>query len=355
MKLKLIIFYSITALIMSSVLLSCNPKASVKTSEAVVKHFRFIQFSETPFDTEKGTHPLTEKEAQTINNYKFTYDEQARLNSIEFCRGDEILSYGSMRGAAIIKYTYEDNKQIKHFFNEANEQIESAGVYSAVYTIDSNGFRTGLEFFDKNGNPVENRNNINRYTWSKLENGYIKELRYNLANEETIMNPFCPFYELRFEYDNKGYVTRMMNYEADTLYNCTAENCGDIGVSYFEFKNNDNGDLLSFSVHNTVGQLSNLYWGWAKRINKVDANGYNIETAMFDQDDEYLSGKNVPVTQYVYDDHGALIETRSLDQDRNIINNPNNGVAIVEYKYDEIGNRIETLKFDKDRVAVVSE
>ena len=99
-------------------------------------------------------------------------------------------------------------------------------------------------FYNENGEPVENRNNIHRYEWSTLDNGLIRELRYNLAEESTVMNPFCPFYELRFKYDNEGFVVAMMNYEADTLYNCTAENCGDIGVSYFEFINSDNGDLL---------------------------------------------------------------------------------------------------------------
>ncbi len=344
-----------TAVLVSSALLSCNPKTSEKTMESGVKYFRFLQFSETPFDIEKGTHSLTAKEAQEINNYKFTYDESGHLASIEFCRGDEILSYGSMGRVSRIVYTYNGDKQVKHFFNKDNEQIESSGVYSAEYTLDEEDFRTSLKFFDMEGNPVENSNKINRYTWSKMENSFIKELRYNLAGEETIMNTFCPFYELRFEYDEQGYVTKMMNYEADTLYNCTVENCGDIGVSFFDFKNNEHGDLLSFSVHNTVGQLSNLYWGWAKRLNKVDDMGYLIERAVFDQDDEYLSGKNVPVTQYAYDEHGALVEIKSLDKDRNLINNPNNGVAITEYKYDEKGNRIETLKFDIDGGAVVDE
>jgi len=355
MKTNKTVFYMIGFVIMSFAMLACNSKTSDKTTRTGVMHFRLLQFSETPFDIEKGIHELTAKEAQTINNYKFTYDESGRLTSIEYCRGDEILTYGSLQGAARIVYTYEGNKHVKHFFNKNSEQIESGSIYSAEYTLDDNGFRTALVFYDKEGNPVENRNKINRYTWSKLDNGFIRELRYNLANEETIMNPFCPFYELRFEYNDKGYVTRMMNYEADTLYNCTAENCGDIGVSYFEFVNNNQGDLLSFSVHNTVGQLSNLYWGWAKRENKVDDNGYTIETDMFDQDDEYLSGKNVPVTQNKYDEHGALVETRSLDKDRTLMNNPNNGVAIIEFKYDDKGNRTETLRYDKDRVAVVNE
>jgi hypothetical protein len=202
---------------------------------------------------------------------------------------------------------------------------------------------------------VENRNNIHNYVWTKLPDGMIQELRYNLAKEETIMNPFCPFYELRFNYDANGFVTRMANYDNDTLYNCTAENCGDIGVSYFLFKNNEKGDLLEFSVHNVTGQMSNLYWGWAKRVNVVDANGYVVETSMYDQDDEFLGGKGVPVTQSVYDEHGAVIKRIAMDSNKNIMNDPNSGVAITEFKYDEIGRRIETLRFDKDGNPVQSQ
>lgn len=346
-------FYLLLAIAAGTLFFACQTKNS--ESDSRVKHFRQIQFSETPFDIEKGVHPLTAEEAKQINNYQFTYDDSGRLTEVVFCRDTTMLNYGSMRGAAKITYTYEGNKQTKHFFNEKGESVDNAGVYAAVYTLDENGVRTALAFYDKEGNTIENRNNISRYSWKILENGLVQELRFNLADTMVVMNPFCPFYELRFEYDANGFCTRMMNYEADTLTNCTAENCGDIGVSYFEFKNNEAGDVLSFSVHNTVGQLSNLYWGWAKRLNTVDENGYVIETAVYDQDDEYLSGKNVPVTKNVYDEHGAVIETWNLDSDRQLINNPGNGVAITEYKYDEAGNRVETLRFDKDHVAVVTD
>ena len=91
----------------------------------------------------------------------------------------------------------------------------------------------GYSFLDENGETVENRNSIHNHKWKKLDDGMIQELRYNLAGDEVVMNPFCPFYELRFSYDENGYLVRMANYEEDTLYNCTEENCGDIGVSYF--------------------------------------------------------------------------------------------------------------------------
>lgn len=341
----------IAALIIAG-MAACNQTPAKKPADTGTMYFRSILFSETPWDTEKGTHQLTADEAKDVNSYKFVYDENKRLQSVEYVRGEQLLSYGSLGGAAKITYEYADNKLIKRFYDKDGQQIESGGVFTAEYTLDDKGVRTGLKFLGKDGQPVENRNKINYYVWKILPDGKLQEKRYNLANEETVMNPFCPFYELRFTYNDKGYVLDMANYENDSLYNCTAENCGDIGVSYFEFKSNEFGDLLSFSVYNVTGQMSNLYWGWSRRESKYDANGYVLESALFDQDNEYVGGKSVPVTQYSYDTHGAVTEVRNMDKDRNIINNPSNGVAITEYKYDEKGNRTETLRFDKDRVPV---
>ena len=333
-------------------IISCTGKTTNKNMHTGVEYYRNLQFSETPYDIEKGTHPLTADQAKTINSYKFTYDKTGHLLSVEFVRNNVLLGYSSMQGAAKFTYEYSDNKQVKHYFNKDNEPIESGGVFASDYSLDANGNRTGLMFLDKDGKMIENRNKIHSWTWSILPDGMVRELRYNLAGEETVMNPFCPFYELRFTYNDKGYTTRMANFKADTLYNCTAENCGDIGVSYFTFTPNQNGDLETFSVFNVIGQMSNLYWGWSKRVNKVDENGYVLETVLYDQDNEFVGGKLVPVNQNVYDSHGALIEVKSMDKDRNLINSPENGVAITEYKYDEGGNRTETLTFDKDRVPV---
>ena len=352
MKLSRLINLFCLAVILGIALIACTGKTSSKNSGNRVEYYRTLQFSETPYDLEKGTHKLTADQAKTINNYKFTYDNSNRLVSVEFVRNDSLLSYGSLGGGAKIVYEYSDSKQIKHFFDKKNQPIESSGYFSAEYTLDEKGVRTGLKFFSKSGEPVENRNKIHSYVWTILPDGMVKELRYNLAGKETVMNPFCPFYELRFTYNEKGYVTRMANYMADTLYNCTAENCGDIGVSYFTFKPNINGDVDTFSVFNVRGQMSNLYWGWSKRINKYDENGYVLETAYLDQDNEYVGGKNIPVTQYVLDGHGAVVESKNMDKNRNIINSPENGVATTEYKYDAAGNRTETLRYDKDKVPV---
>jgi YD repeat-containing protein len=342
----------ILALVLGITLASCTGKTTQKNAHSGVEYYRNLQFSETPYDIEKGTHPLTAEEAKTINNYKFTYDESGRLLSVEFNRNNVLLGYSSMQGAAKITYDYVNNMQTKRYFNKDNEPIESGGVFASEYYLDESGNRVGLMFLGKDGSMIENRNKIHSWKWSILPDGMVRELRYNLADSEVVMNPFCPFYELRFSYNEKGYVTRMANYMGDTLYNCTAENCGDIGVSYFTFTPNEYGDVESFAVFNVLGQMSNLYWGWSKRITKFDENGYELEEVVYDQDNELVSGKLVPITQNSYDSHGALIESKNMDKDRNVINSPENGVAITEYKYDEVGNRTETLRYDKDKVPV---
>ena len=352
MNFRKIIVPLILASVIAIGIVSCTGNTGKKNIHTGVEYYRNLQFSETPYDIEKGNHPLTAEQAKTINSYKFTYDKTGRLLSVEYVRNNVLLGYSSMQGAAKITYDYSTSLQTKHYFDKDNKPIESAGVFAAQYSLDPGGKRTGLMFLGKDGSMVENRNKIHSYTWSVLPDGMVKELRYNLKGEETVMNPFCPFYELRFTYNDKGYTIRMANFKADTLYNCTAENCGDIGVSYFAFTPNQSGDLENFSVFNVTGQMSNLYWGWSKRINKVDENGYVLETTLFDQDNEYVKGKLVPVTRNAYDSHGAVIEVKNMDKDGNLINSPDNGVAITQYKYDELGNRTETLTFNKDMAPV---
>ncbi len=349
MKIKSFLVAVLAVLLIAGIQ-SCNKQTDLSR----VEYFRNILFSETSWDFERGSHPVTAEQAKDINSYKFTYDSLGRLESVEFVRNDVLLGYSQLRGASKIVYTYNEGKQLKHFFNKDNQQIKvDGGVYTYEYSLDDKGFRTGLRFLDSLGNAMENRNKIHNYVWTRTDDGMVRENRFTLAGEETIMSEFCPFYELRFTYNEKGYVTRMANYQGDSLYNCTAENCGDIGVSYFEFRNNEHGDVLSFSVHNTTGRLSNLYWGWAKRVSTYDENGSVTETMVYDQDDELVGGNMIPITRYEYDEHGALVKTINMDKDRNVINHPSNGVAYTEYKYDEQGQRIETLEFNKDNQPAV--
>jgi hypothetical protein len=340
---------ALSALILVLAMISCQP--GEKSTDSGIAYYCQLRFSETPFDPFTGNHEISAAEAKTVNHYRFSYDEESRLIALEFMRGDELLR-GSSTGTSRILISYEGNKETHHFFDHNGEPTEWAGVYTAVYELDENGIRKGLQFFDKEGNPTENRNGIAWFDWNIMPTEQVRENRYNLNGEETVLNEFCPFYELRFTYDDNGWVTNMANYQGDTMYNCTVENCGDIGVSYFSFEYNDAGDLTAFAVRSLTGQLSNLYWGWARFENKYDENGNNIENVMFDQDDEPLAGMSVPVTQMVYNEQGSLVERKNMDINRNLINHPQSGVSVLRYAYDESGHPSDTLRFNSDMAAL---
>ena len=325
---------------------SCTQPAPKEAVNENVKHYRQLLFTESPWDPIRGTHEITAEEAKTVNNYAFTFDDNQRLVEVTFGRGDTLLPKSRL-GAARVVMTYQDNLETRTYFDtKGNPKTVNGDVFKSVYTMDENGFRTGLKFLNEKGEPIENRNKIAYYTWSKTIYGDIRENRYNLAGEETVLNEFCPFYELWFTYDENGMVTKMANYNNDSLYDCTAENCGNIGVSYFDFKMDENGGLLEFSVHSTTGQLSNLYWGWARFEQKLDKNGYVIERISYDQDNELLSGKKVPIVESKYDESGLLLEEKYLNAQRQLMEAPWDSVAVRKYKYDDYGRLTETMLLD---------
>ena len=341
---------STITLAVAVILSSCTSGTTNETSSNV-KHFRHLQFSETAYDKINGIYPLTADEAKSVNNWTFTYNKQGKPVSIAYMRGDNLLGY-SGRSYARLEITYTDSTEVQHFFNAKNEPVNSNGVYAYVYQLDKNGNRTGLSFLDKEGNKVENRNKIAWYTWEVLPDGMVKENRYNMENVEVVMNPNCPFFELRFSYDPKGFCTRMANYMDDTLYNCTAENCGDIGVSYFTFDYNDKGSLTDFAVYNVYAQRANLYAGWSHYRNTVDENGDVVESFFWDQDNEPIGGRRNPITVTKYDKHGAVIEQQYMDENRQLVINPGINAAVIRYTYDEDGMPVDTTLLDAAMVEV---
>jgi hypothetical protein len=334
----------IVTVVMAVFNFSCTGKTAQQGAPGV-KHFRHLQFSETPYDVVKGIYPLTDEEAKTINNYTFTYNDKGQPVSIEFKRGDLILGYSNM-GFAKEEISYTDSTEVHRFFDKDGKQVDSDGAFVHVYKTGKDGLRIGLSYLDKDGNVTANRNDIAYYIWKQLPDGMVKENRFNMKNEEVILNPFCPFYELRFSYDPNGYCVRMANYMADTLYDCTAENCGEVGVSYFAFENNDKGALTKFSVFNSHGQMSNLYWGWSRFENTLDENGNVTESFYWDQDNEPLGGKTNPLTLNKYDEHGSLVERQFMDKDRKLVVRQGPDAAVIKYTYDEKGNPADTTYFD---------
>ncbi len=347
---QLMAILSLSFLILMGISCKNNQSEFVQenNSRVLVKFYRHLQFTETPYDITKGIYELSPDEAKTVNNYKFTYDAKSRLISLEYNRNGILLPYG--RGAAAkVQMVYTDSTETHNYFNMKGEQIESFDkVYQSVYTLNHKGERTGLSFRNAPGEEIENSNKIASYEWEILADGMVKENRFDLGGKETILNESCPFYELRFSYDANAYVTRMANYIDDELYNCTADNCGDDGVSYFTFESNEKGALLDFKVFNIDGKYANLFFGWARFTLSLDSLGYVAERIYYNENEELIQTTSAPIMQFTYDIHGAISEIRMLDENRKPFESEKSKVSLIRYTYSEQGFPVDTIRLNKN-------
>ena len=62
----------------------------------------------------------------------------------------------------------------------------------------------------------------------------------------------------------------------------------------------------------------------------------------------------IPVRLSTYDESGSLIEEKFLNADRQLMEDPSNGIAVRQFKYDKYGVRTETINYDKNMVKIES-
>jgi YD repeat-containing protein len=347
MKTIIVLTRFFIALILVTGSFSCRQKETRARSHQGVEYFRHLKFSESPYDIETGTYPISPDEAANTNSYKFTYDDNGRLISVEYGRGGQLFDYSSMNGVAKVVYEYNGNMQTKFFYNSNSEPVELGGIFAWEYALDYDGNRVQMMFLGRDGSMIEDNNGIHFWNWTRLPDGKVKENRGNLKDEEVALSSLYPFYELRFTYDSKGYVTKMENYKNDSLYNCTGESCGERGVSYFTFTPDESGDVKQIEIFNNEGKRS-THLGWSKCVLNYDESGNVIQRSFYGVNDEPVTGDQMPVIMYDYDEHGALTEVRSYDSENNLKNNPLSGAAIIRYTYDDTGRLKGTHFLDSE-------
>jgi hypothetical protein len=340
---------SIIAIILISVALisGCRDKRSHQSRHSGIEYYAGLQWSETPYDTENGIHRLDPEKIKNINCYRFTYDEKGLIQSVEFMRNNILLNYSLMDEAAKIVFRYDGSMQTKLFYNAKGEPMEQDGIFAIQYALDAKGNRVQLMYLARDGSMINNNKGIHYYNWKILQDGSVKENRFNLEGQEIALNSYCSFLELRFSYDNKGFLTRMTNFRNDTLVNCRGSS-GESAVGYLTFTTDEAGNVLKTESFSAAGQPSELPSGWAKRIFKYDENGYKTECSFYNKNNELLNTGYVPVIKYSYDDHGAITEIKCFDSDNQPANDPLTGAALIKYTYDEEGRRTDTTYFDRD-------
>ena len=184
------------------------------------KHYRHMVFRESPMENLSGRHEIDAEKAKTTLHHRFRYDDQGRLIEVRRAVGDKVTrNLGSFEGffwwAPQVRIEYAPGKETRSFYNEAGDRIAAHGpVWRMEFTLDAQGRRSALHYFDKDGKPVEGEWGAHRYAWEHPEPGVVIETRHKINGDSAPLRSNFLFHRVRLEFGHDDLLDTMLNIDA---------------------------------------------------------------------------------------------------------------------------------------------
>lgn len=301
-------------------------------------YFKHLVFRETPYAPTKGRIAITKEKATKENHYRLTYDNLNRLIKVAYRYSDKLIQirrFGMLDGnrnlmpKTLIKY--EDGKEIRIFFDENGIQRNNfMGLYKEVYTFDLNNKRTGLKFYDKENNPVNNSWKIFEYLWSHPNTTDVLEKRKNTKGEYAFMRSYYKFMTTLYKYTENGILISMNNVDEN---NKLIEE--ETGVAVDVPKYDENLNMISYRFYNAKKEpVVGTFIGAAGGEVTYDDNGNVLEYRTVGLNGKPMIGKRPYVfRRFVFDTYGNFIKRAFYGINNELI--PVNNITVIAYKYSD--------------------
>ena len=185
-----------------------------------------------------------------------------------------------------------------HFFRcEGQPSGQHPERFKEIYTYDATGLKRSLDFFDSNGQPVNNIWGIARYVWTKA-NDMIVEKRYSLDGKSMPISPYFPFFITGIQMDGNGYSAAHYNLNEELKISNNKD-----GVSVYRDKYDVNGNHVEYAYFNENAQPVLTASKFAKCRKSYDDIGNVIKMTFFALNDHIVREQ-----LFQYDEHGKLIQ-----------------------------------------------
>ncbi|GHF19268.1 hypothetical protein GCM10017044_12280 [Kordiimonas sediminis] len=356
------------SVVMSAAIWSTNASAEQE-------HFRHMMFRESPYAPYRGIYPMDGKDTEKAVHYEFSYDDEGRVTRISHKLDDQTVPlHGGFDTfiwfAPEVRIAYSDGQEVHTYYGTDGVQIHAHGqVWRAVYSLDADGNRTSLEFFDKDGAPSANAWNITRYEWRPSEDGHIFEKRFNPAGEQEKMRPVLEFYEVKLEYDRDGKLSFMRNYGLDHTPTNNSSGAGIDRITY-----DLNGNFIRWQVYDKDGNAVEgnrpmVHLGehlYDDKGNKIGMRGFDRHGvrmpfswgAIMEETSYNQQGVRIAFRSYRPDwsldanfafdyskDLSRQLSIKSMDANGQLKDDPRlNGGAVLQFSQDDAGNIVRTFK-----------
>ncbi len=257
------------------------------SKEEYHRHLRYNHIS--PYIAIVGIHPIDEETAKSTSHYIFKYDSSDRLievvnNHYHTEKKHALASLGVYR----LVVDYKEGKEIRTFYDPNGKRISNdREVYKEVFTYDEKSFKSQLDFYDLNDEPMESNWKVASYHWEQKKE-FVIERRYNLAKEPVNVSPYFDFGVTGILLDEKGVPKGHYNLNEDLE---VAENA--IGVASYQDSYDSRGNHIKYTYHNAKDELTLNQWKFAIGEKSYDELGNNILLEQLDTKGESIRSRPV--------------------------------------------------------------
>jgi YD repeat-containing protein len=264
-----------------------------------VRYFRHLAFNHnSPFMSYTPVNEISAEQAKNAEHYEVVYDASGRVTemrnySSEAWRNHPLTHMGVYR----MTIRREGAREIREFFDREGQRARNLRqVYKEVYTLDADGFRRELEFFDLNNKPMDSNWGVARYAWEKKD-GWVIEGRYNVKGEFAPLAPSFQFHISALRLNALGHIEEHCNLN-DKLEIIDSND----GLACYRDLISAEGNLLNVSYTDKSGREVNSPWRFSVVRLTYDANGNPVVEEMTDKNGVLLSREN-----FAYDATGKLL------------------------------------------------
>ncbi|OQX29996.1 MAG: hypothetical protein B0D92_00750 [Spirochaeta sp. LUC14_002_19_P3] len=322
-----------------------------------------------------GRYQLTPAEANEVNAYRFTYNEDGRLTRIVYQNSGRALPvprYGVQR----IEFVYEEGYIHRWFTDDTGKPVANEdGVWGHRVPQDSYGHALGVIHYDAYGNIIPNKYGIAQRLWlvDKAGRKYL-ERYFDSAGARIMDNRGVG--ELHYTWNSANQLISMAFFDV----NGKRTSSSDAGVHLYHWQWNENGDSIREERYDTRGKLTLATDGsaiveWERNkkglitlerrlglddLARKDAKGVAFYRFYHDAAGNLVAqihydayGKpiqdiaGVVTYRWVHFKQSRDLEQLNLDADGNLVED-DRGMASYRWTYDNRGLVVSSISFGTD-------
>ena len=344
---------------------ACTPSTNDEnaSNQKKLRYFTKLTGIISPYLDYKPRGEITKQQTQTLSHYKVLYDEQNRIISLKYFKGD-IPSNESYFFAHEVRYTYQSDITLRTYL-DTDEKPKSMwrhyyfgdAIFQEKFFLDEKGNKSKLILLDSLGNQVASGLGSFTYTFETLDDKTFIQKQFKQDGTPNVLTQYFPFEISKISTDDLGhlYAISNVNEEGKLVMQETA------GFAEVIFDFDQFGNEMAWRFYDTEKQLANrkpfqnMDYGYAQWVYTVDWKDQKLGLAN-SLYESYSDTNNEPI-----ENNFGIYQTKySLDEGDNIVSISYWNKSLEKHMhqlagfhqlfidYDETGNPVKRTKMDTE-------